>query len=153
MFVHQINVSLTVCDNFLPPVNTYTATCLSPHPGCDWVLLSPCYVQTDDDVTGWRELFSRLGVRDGLIIRKERRTLTAKELVRRTLLNCGFSYLAVTFNSCCKDATILAQKDQTKVVTAVPVSTEDKGLWMCCVKAQYLLVAWTPEAKLNLPLC
>ncbi|XP_070783607.1 uncharacterized protein [Enoplosus armatus] len=49
-------------------------------PGCDWVLLSPCYVQTDGDVAGWRELFSRLGVQDGLIIRKERRTLTAKEL-------------------------------------------------------------------------
>ncbi|XP_069563541.1 uncharacterized protein [Brachyistius frenatus] len=49
-------------------------------PGFDWILLSPCYVQTDDDVAGWRELFSSLGVRDGLIIRKERRTLTAKEL-------------------------------------------------------------------------
>ncbi|XP_073345224.1 uncharacterized protein [Pagrus major] len=49
-------------------------------PGCDWVLLSPCYVQTDGDVEGWRELFSRLGVRDGLIIRKEKQTLTAKEL-------------------------------------------------------------------------
>uniref|UniRef100_UPI0037E884B3 uncharacterized protein n=1 Tax=Semicossyphus pulcher TaxID=241346 RepID=UPI0037E884B3 len=49
-------------------------------PGCDWLLLSPCYVQTDGDVAGWRELFSRLGVRDGLIIRKERRTLTAQEL-------------------------------------------------------------------------
>ncbi|XP_041818606.1 protein NO VEIN isoform X2 [Chelmon rostratus] len=49
-------------------------------PGCDWILLSPCYVQTDSDVAGWRELFSRLGVRDGLIIRKERQTLTAKEL-------------------------------------------------------------------------
>ncbi|XP_044034429.1 protein NO VEIN isoform X2 [Siniperca chuatsi] len=49
-------------------------------PGCDWVLVSPCYVQTDGDVAGWRELFSRLGVRDGLIIRKERQTLTAKEL-------------------------------------------------------------------------
>ncbi|KAM8729268.1 uncharacterized protein AB9X84_026582 isoform 1-T2 [Acanthopagrus schlegelii] len=49
-------------------------------PGCDWVLLSPCYVQTDGDVAGWRELFSRLGVRDGLIIRKTKRPLTAKEL-------------------------------------------------------------------------
>ncbi|XP_032358201.1 protein NO VEIN isoform X1 [Etheostoma spectabile] len=49
-------------------------------PGCDWVLLDPCYVQTDDDVAGWRKLFSTLGVRDGLIIRKERQTLTAKEL-------------------------------------------------------------------------
>ncbi|XP_034415421.1 protein NO VEIN isoform X2 [Cyclopterus lumpus] len=49
-------------------------------PGCDWVLLSPCYVQTDGDVAGWRELFSSLGVRDGLIIRKERQTLTAQEL-------------------------------------------------------------------------
>ncbi|KAM9837751.1 uncharacterized protein ACBR49_018381 isoform 2-T3 [Aulostomus maculatus] len=49
-------------------------------PGYDWVLLSPCYVQADGDVAGWRELFSRLGVRDGLIIRKERQTLTAKQL-------------------------------------------------------------------------
>ncbi|XP_029933405.1 protein NO VEIN isoform X2 [Myripristis murdjan] len=49
-------------------------------PGCDWVLVSPCYVQTDGDVAGWRELFARLGVRDHLIIRKERRTLTASEL-------------------------------------------------------------------------
>ncbi|XP_062298890.1 uncharacterized protein wu:fj29h11 isoform X1 [Scomber scombrus] len=49
-------------------------------PGNNWILLSPCYVQTDGDVAGWRELFSSLGVRDGLIIRKERRTLTANEL-------------------------------------------------------------------------
>uniref|UniRef100_A0A3Q2QWQ6 Wu:fj29h11 n=1 Tax=Fundulus heteroclitus TaxID=8078 RepID=A0A3Q2QWQ6_FUNHE len=49
-------------------------------PGCDWILLSPCYVETDGDVEGWRELFSRLGVRDGLIIRRERRTLAAEEL-------------------------------------------------------------------------
>ncbi|XP_031729731.1 protein NO VEIN isoform X1 [Anarrhichthys ocellatus] len=49
-------------------------------PGCDWVLLSPCYVQTDGDVAGWKALFSSLGVRDGLIIRKERQTLTAQEL-------------------------------------------------------------------------
>uniref|UniRef100_A0A3Q3NAZ7 Protein NO VEIN-like n=1 Tax=Mastacembelus armatus TaxID=205130 RepID=A0A3Q3NAZ7_9TELE len=46
-------------------------------PGCDWILLSPYYVKTDGDVAGWRELFTRLGVRHGLIIRKERRTLTA----------------------------------------------------------------------------
>uniref|UniRef100_A0A3B4XA39 Wu:fj29h11 n=1 Tax=Seriola lalandi dorsalis TaxID=1841481 RepID=A0A3B4XA39_SERLL len=45
-------------------------------PGCDWILLSPCYVQTDGDVAGWRELFSTLGVRDGLIIRKETQTLS-----------------------------------------------------------------------------
>lgn len=50
-------------------------------PGFDWILLSPCYVQTDWDVAGWRELFSRLGVRDGFIIRKERKSLTAEELV------------------------------------------------------------------------
>lgn len=60
-------------------------------PGYDWVLLSPCYVQTDGDVAGWRELFSRLGVRDGLIIRKERQTLTAKDLVRKTSPNCYLS--------------------------------------------------------------
>ncbi len=91
----------------LPPVNTCPAACLlfSP-PGCDWVLLSPCYVETDGDVAGWRELFSRLGVRDGLIIRKERRILTAKELVRRTVLNCYLSYLGITLNSYCKHAII-----------------------------------------------
>ncbi|XP_038160259.1 protein NO VEIN isoform X3 [Cyprinodon tularosa] len=49
-------------------------------PGCDWILLSPCYVESDGDVAGWRELFSTLGVRDGLIIRKERRKLTSAEL-------------------------------------------------------------------------
>ncbi|XP_034425939.1 protein NO VEIN isoform X1 [Hippoglossus hippoglossus] len=49
-------------------------------PGYDWVLLSPCYVETDHDVEGWRELFSRLGVRDGLIIRKETQTFTSREL-------------------------------------------------------------------------
>ncbi|XP_076005731.1 uncharacterized protein LOC143000345 isoform X2 [Genypterus blacodes] len=49
-------------------------------PGYDWVLLSPCYVQTDGDVTGWRELFHRLGVRDRLIIRKDIKTLSANEL-------------------------------------------------------------------------
>ena len=49
--------------------------------GCDWLLLSPCYVETDGDVEGWREFFSALGVRDRLIIRKERRTLTPSELV------------------------------------------------------------------------
>lgn len=55
-------------------------------PGCDWVLLSPCYVATDGDVAGWRELFSNLGVRDGFVIRKERQTLTAKDLVSRAPL-------------------------------------------------------------------
>ncbi|XP_059892948.1 uncharacterized protein wu:fj29h11 isoform X3 [Gadus macrocephalus] len=49
-------------------------------PGCDWLLLSPCYVETDGDVEGWREFFSALGVRDNLIIRKERRTLSPSEL-------------------------------------------------------------------------
>uniref|UniRef100_A0A3P9IA30 Wu:fj29h11 n=1 Tax=Oryzias latipes TaxID=8090 RepID=A0A3P9IA30_ORYLA len=49
-------------------------------PGCDWILVSPCYVQADGDVDGWRELLSSLGVRDGLIIRKERRALTTEEL-------------------------------------------------------------------------
>ncbi|XP_061912312.1 uncharacterized protein wu:fj29h11 [Entelurus aequoreus] len=49
-------------------------------PGCEWVLLSPCYQQADNDITGWKQLFSRMGVRDGLIIRKERQTLTPKEL-------------------------------------------------------------------------
>lgn len=60
--------------------------CILSPPGYDWVTLSPCYVKTDGDVAGWRELFSRLGVRDGLIIRKERRTLTAQELVRLSVV-------------------------------------------------------------------
>ena len=46
-------------------------------------MLSGCYVETDGDVEGWRDLFIRLGVRERLILRKERRTLTSKELVRR----------------------------------------------------------------------
>ncbi|XP_058477566.1 uncharacterized protein wu:fj29h11 isoform X2 [Solea solea] len=50
-------------------------------PGYDWTLLSPSYVQTDWDVAGWRGLFTQLGVREGFIIRKERQTLTAKELM------------------------------------------------------------------------
>ncbi|XP_066520431.1 uncharacterized protein wu:fj29h11 isoform X2 [Hoplias malabaricus] len=49
-------------------------------PGVDWVLLDPCYLHTDGDVSGWRELLSELGVRDLMIFRKERRTLTASEL-------------------------------------------------------------------------
>ncbi|XP_061561757.1 uncharacterized protein wu:fj29h11 isoform X5 [Phycodurus eques] len=49
-------------------------------PGYDWVLLSPEYLQADNDMAGWRQLFTRLGVRDGLIIRKERQTLTPEEL-------------------------------------------------------------------------
>ncbi|KAL0984014.1 hypothetical protein UPYG_G00135910 [Umbra pygmaea] len=49
-------------------------------PGVNWLLLSACYVKTDGDVDGWRDLFIRLGVRDRLILRKERRTFTAKEL-------------------------------------------------------------------------
>uniref|UniRef100_A0A1A8UKW3 HTH OST-type domain-containing protein n=1 Tax=Nothobranchius furzeri TaxID=105023 RepID=A0A1A8UKW3_NOTFU len=49
-------------------------------PGYSWSLLSPCYVEANRDVAGWRDLFSRLGVKDGLIICKERRTLTSEEL-------------------------------------------------------------------------
>ncbi|XP_061665744.1 uncharacterized protein wu:fj29h11 isoform X2 [Syngnathoides biaculeatus] len=49
-------------------------------PGYDWVLLSPKYLQADNDMAGWRQLFTRLGVRDGLIIRKERQTLTPEQL-------------------------------------------------------------------------
>ncbi|XP_077594792.1 uncharacterized protein LOC144211423 isoform X2 [Stigmatopora nigra] len=49
-------------------------------PGYDWVLLSPNYLEADNDMAGWKKLFSRLGVCDGLIIRKERRTLTRTEL-------------------------------------------------------------------------
>ncbi|XP_049615652.1 uncharacterized protein wu:fj29h11 isoform X2 [Syngnathus scovelli] len=49
-------------------------------PGYDWVLLSPKYLQADNDLAGWRQLFTRLGVSDGLIIRKEKQTLTSEEL-------------------------------------------------------------------------
>ncbi|XP_041077227.1 protein NO VEIN-like isoform X2 [Polyodon spathula] len=49
-------------------------------PGVDWVLLHPCYLRADADVSGWRELFSVLGVQDLLIFRKEKRSLTKKEL-------------------------------------------------------------------------
>ena len=59
-------------------------------------MVSPCYVQTDGDVPGWRELFDRLGVSDGLIIRKERQTLTAKELVRRAALKCYLCCVGIT---------------------------------------------------------
>ncbi|XP_074518878.1 uncharacterized protein LOC141784855 isoform X2 [Halichoeres trimaculatus] len=53
-------------------------------PGCDWLLLDPCYVQTNGDKAGWRELFIRLGVRDGLIIHKQRQTLNSAELACST---------------------------------------------------------------------
>lgn len=43
-------------------------------------------MQTDGDVAGWRDVFSRLGVRDGLILRKERRTFSAQELVSSHLI-------------------------------------------------------------------
>ncbi|XP_058848447.1 uncharacterized protein LOC117424580 isoform X2 [Acipenser ruthenus] len=49
-------------------------------PGVDWVLLHPCYLRADADLSGWRELFSVLGVQDLLIFRKEKRSLTKKEL-------------------------------------------------------------------------
>uniref|UniRef100_A0A3B1JM69 Wu:fj29h11 n=1 Tax=Astyanax mexicanus TaxID=7994 RepID=A0A3B1JM69_ASTMX len=49
-------------------------------PGVDWVLLDPCYLRDDGDVSGWREMFSELGVRDLLIFRKEKHTFTVAEL-------------------------------------------------------------------------
>ncbi|XP_073684891.1 uncharacterized protein [Garra rufa] len=49
-------------------------------PGVDWVLLDACYLRADRDVSGWREFFSALGVRDLLIFRKEKRTFTISEL-------------------------------------------------------------------------
>lgn len=76
----------------IPSVNLCVADCcVSLSPGYDWILLSPCYVQTDGDVAGWRELFSKLGIKDGLIICKQRQTLTATELVRTIFLNCYLS--------------------------------------------------------------
>ncbi|XP_051770945.1 uncharacterized protein wu:fj29h11 [Ctenopharyngodon idella] len=49
-------------------------------PGVDWVLLDTCYLRADRDVSGWREIFSSLGVRDLLIFKKEKRTFTASKL-------------------------------------------------------------------------
>ncbi|XP_072524200.1 uncharacterized protein [Salminus brasiliensis] len=49
-------------------------------PGVDWVLLDLCYLRDDGDVSGWRELFGDLGVRDLLIFRKEKRSFTVAEL-------------------------------------------------------------------------
>ncbi|KAI2658823.1 Protein NO VEIN [Labeo rohita] len=49
-------------------------------PGVDWVLLDACYLRADRDVSGWREFFSALGVRDLLIFKKEKRTFTVSEL-------------------------------------------------------------------------
>lgn len=60
-----------------------------PPSGHDWIMLSSCYVKTDGDVAGWRELLSTLGVRDGLIIRKERVPLTAEDLVRMPHVSPG----------------------------------------------------------------
>lgn len=54
-----------------------------PLVGVDWVLLDTCYLRADRDESGWRDFFSVLGVRDLLIFRKEKRTFTASELVRR----------------------------------------------------------------------
>lgn len=51
--------------------------------GVDWVLLDACYLRADRDASGWRDFFSALGVRDLLIFRKEKRTFTVSELVRR----------------------------------------------------------------------
>lgn len=55
-----------------------------PLVGVDWVLLDACYLRADRDVSGWREFFSALGVRDLLIFKKEKRTFTVSELVRRS---------------------------------------------------------------------
>ncbi|XP_043925651.1 protein NO VEIN-like [Protopterus annectens] len=50
-------------------------------PGVDWVLLDSCYVNFDNDVDGWRRFFSVFGVEDCLILRKEKRKFTKKELL------------------------------------------------------------------------
>ncbi|KAJ8246365.1 hypothetical protein GJAV_G00266920 [Gymnothorax javanicus] len=49
-------------------------------PGVDWVLLDSCYLRVDKDLRGWREFFSHLGVHDLLIFRKEKRTMSSREL-------------------------------------------------------------------------
>ncbi|RXN31303.1 hypothetical protein ROHU_036186 [Labeo rohita] len=54
-------------------------------PGVDWVLLDACYLRADRDVSGWREFFSALGVRDLLIFKKEKRTFTVSELYNREI--------------------------------------------------------------------
>ncbi|XP_061088728.1 uncharacterized protein wu:fj29h11 isoform X2 [Conger conger] len=49
-------------------------------PGVEWVLLQSCYLNADGDLNGWREFFSALGVQDLLIFKKEKRTMSSKEL-------------------------------------------------------------------------
>jgi hypothetical protein len=79
--VHKLKLHIT--HYLFLSLSLSLAVFFSLSPGVDWVLLSGCYVETDGDVEGWRDLFIRLGVRERLILRKERRTLTSKELVRR----------------------------------------------------------------------
>lgn len=132
---HAVNISKT-CPSL---------SLLSPPPslpGYDWVLLSPCYVETDDDVAGWRELLGRLGVRDGLIIRKEKQTLTAKDLVRgRTPLQL----LPRIWRDYEKKNAITCKPRPRS-----PVSLHEIRLCLCCVRTQYLAVAWTPEPEREL---
>ncbi|XP_066560829.1 uncharacterized protein LOC136750017 isoform X2 [Amia ocellicauda] len=49
-------------------------------PGVDWVILDTCYLKADMDVNGWREFFIVLGVQDLLIFKKEKRSMSQKEL-------------------------------------------------------------------------
>ncbi|XP_056326181.1 uncharacterized protein wu:fj29h11 isoform X1 [Danio aesculapii] len=49
-------------------------------PGVQWLLLDSCYLRADADVSGWRSVFTALGVRDLLIFRKEKRTFTTAQL-------------------------------------------------------------------------
>ncbi|XP_029102419.1 uncharacterized protein LOC108939853 isoform X1 [Scleropages formosus] len=49
-------------------------------PGVDWVMLHTCYLMSDRDVSGWREFFSILGVRDLLIFKKEKLSMSTKDL-------------------------------------------------------------------------
>ncbi|KAG7491801.1 hypothetical protein MATL_G00007700 [Megalops atlanticus] len=49
-------------------------------PGVDWILLHPCYLQADQDQSGWREFFSILGVQDLLIFKKKKHTMSLNEL-------------------------------------------------------------------------
>ncbi|KAJ8413728.1 hypothetical protein AAFF_G00082350 [Aldrovandia affinis] len=49
-------------------------------PGVEWVLLDPCYLKVDRDASSWREFFSVLGVQDLLIFKKEKRSMSSKEL-------------------------------------------------------------------------
>lgn len=67
--------------------------------------------------------------------------------------SCYLTRVATTFNHTQQRRYHISTKKnpRAKDATAVPARTRDKGLWMCCVRTQYLPVAWTPDTEKNLP--